>query len=74
MDGIPAYVIAFRQLQESFVDDYIRDMLLLTMYYDLRHSLPSHALRASPSSSQSYKLWARMEEEGRKGGREGGKS
>ena len=34
MDGIPAYVIAFRHLEEAFVDAYIRDLQLLTMYYD----------------------------------------
>ena len=34
MDGVPAYVIAFRNLEEAFVDAYIRDLLLLTMYYD----------------------------------------
>ena len=34
-DGIPAYVIAFRHLEEAFVDAYIRDLLLLTsMYYE----------------------------------------
>ena len=34
MEGIPTYVIAFRHLEEAFNNAYIRDLILLTMYYD----------------------------------------
>jgi hypothetical protein len=34
MVGVPAYLLAFRNLVEAFDDTYIRDILLFMMYYD----------------------------------------
>ena len=33
-DGHPDYVLAFTNLGRIFVDEYVRDMLLIMMYYD----------------------------------------
>jgi hypothetical protein len=35
MTGIPDYVMVFTDLEKSFQNDYVRDMVLLTMYCDL---------------------------------------
>jgi hypothetical protein len=34
MTGIPDYVLVFKHLGEAFDDAYVKDLLLLTMYYD----------------------------------------
>lgn len=34
MTGIPDYVLAFTNLGRAFFDEYVRDMLLIMMYYD----------------------------------------
>jgi hypothetical protein len=34
MTGIPGYVLMFQHLEEAFDDAYVKDLLLLTMYYD----------------------------------------
>ena len=34
MTGIPDYVLVFQHLEEAFDDAYVKDLLLLTMYYD----------------------------------------
>ena len=34
MTGIPDYVLVFKHLDEAFDDEYVKDLLLLTMYYD----------------------------------------
>jgi hypothetical protein len=35
LTGIPDYVMVFTDLEKLFQDDYVRDMVLLTTYYDL---------------------------------------
>jgi hypothetical protein len=35
MTGVPDYVLVFKHLEEAFDDAYVKDLLLLTMYYDL---------------------------------------
>ena len=62
MDGTPAYVIAFRHLKEAFVDAYIRDMQLFTMYYDFMAFLAVEYSKSIAVASQSCKpgrLWCR---------------
>jgi hypothetical protein len=34
MTGIPNYLLVVNHLEEAFDDAYVKDMLLLTMYYD----------------------------------------
>jgi hypothetical protein len=35
LTGIPDYFMVFTDVEKLFQDDYVRDMVLLTMYYDL---------------------------------------
>jgi hypothetical protein len=50
LTGIPDYVMVFTDLEKLFQDGYVRDMVLLTMYYDLMAYL-------AQSYARSVSVW-----------------